>query len=145
MGAIFHNANRGSHIQCLSILLLLAILMHRMFTFLCIGGPEIFFLSIKIARLEISCALTCLTIQMTAEIWHTAWVVMILADDFPPSFQRASQSQLLGPASFRKAYVQSLDPSLRPLPACVPFIRSFRQPTGDLRPQPTSLNLQPSR
>ena len=32
-------------------------------------------------------------IQMTAEIWHTGRVVIILADDFPPSFQRASRSQ----------------------------------------------------
>lgn len=57
--ALFHNANRGSHIQCLSIVA--SWNSDCVFTFLSIGGVGILFLSIINACLVLLCALTCLT------------------------------------------------------------------------------------
>lgn len=137
MCAIFHNANRGSHIQFPSVLLLPAILIHCVLTFLCTEDPGSICLTIK--KMPFWCSdgshlIDSNLIQMTAEIWHTGRVVIILAGDFPPSFQCASQSQpFVRP--WTRFFQESLcsiplyrSPSLPP--RCAPFINPFCQSTG---------------
>lgn len=123
-------------IRCCALAFIMQTQLHVQFLIRCtlafLRGPRAF-LSIKKNKF---CALTCLTttpIQMTADIWHTGWVALILADDFffSPPFQHMSHSHpFVRPWTrfSQKAYVLTLPLSLPP--RCAPFIHPFCQTTG---------------
>lgn len=69
------------------------------------------------------------SIQLTAEVRHTGWVVMILADNFPPSFQHVNQSQtFVRPCThFFEESGCSIPPSSIPLRALSTIPMAFNQ------------------
>lgn len=108
---------------------LFEILIHCLFTFLCIGGYRN---PLRIYKNCLSGAFVCSHLfdnnptQITADIWYTGWVVIVPADDFPPSFKRVSHTAICYSLDQQLSWKLMFHPSILPPPSLssVPFSSS---------------------